>query len=150
MESLIGDSNTLIEELKDVEPEDKDAAAGTNICAAGGKVKGKRDNTKSKSKGGESLADSVAEEAGVDGGGAEVEGEGGDGAAGKSKKKKSKKKGGAGGVKGKGAGGEKVRVESNPIQLVLLPHEQVHEKYINRGTCRVLCPQVITAVVLPT
>eukprot|EP00903_Cladosiphon_okamuranus_P007250 g7034.t3 len=115
VESLFGDSNTLVEELKEVEPEDKDAAAGTNTgIAAVGKGKGKRDNNtkgkgKGKGKGGESLADGgVAEEAGADGGPADAEGEGGDGAAGKSKKKK-KKKGGAGGVKGKGAGAEKDR-----------------------------------------
>lgn len=67
VESLIGDSNTLIEELKDVEPEDKDAAAGTGAgagAAGGGKGKGKRDNAKSKGKGGEAaLAADGAEEA---------------------------------------------------------------------------------------
>eukprot|EP00752_Nemacystus_decipiens_P001274 g1270.t1 len=102
VESLIGDSNTLIEELKDVEPEDKDAAAGANTGASGGKGRGKRDNAKAKGgRGGEAAADG-SEEAVADGA-AEAEADGdGDGAAGKGKKKKKKKKGGTGGVKGKG------------------------------------------------
>lgn len=125
LESLIGDSNTLIEELKDAEPDnDKDAAAGTNTNTnAGGKGKGKRDNTNAntRGKGGGTLADGgaggagAAEEALLDGS-AEVEGEA-DGGAGKGKKKKKKKK-------GKGTPGEKVRshpTQPNPTQAVLPP-----------------------------
>lgn len=142
VETLVGDSNTLIEELKDVEAEDKDAGAGgTNAGATGGgKGKGKRDNAKGKGRGGEALADgAAAEEPLVDG--AEAEGEG-DGAAGKSKKKKKKKRGGAGGVKGKGPGGEKVRVNQLNRHVFFFCPKKTFESILHqRGQLPRFCPQ---------
>ncbi len=162
VEPLIGDSSTLIEELKDAEAEDKDKDKAGNAASTGGTGgkggKGKRDAAaagKAKGKGGEAaaLADGVGaaavpEEDSKDLGAAELEGEGeGEGAAGKSvgKKKKKKKKGGAAGAAGGGGGGGGERQQEQPYRGkgVERGREEAREERERRGNLPALTQHVL-------